>query len=162
MVEVSLRSRQSRWAVVALVGVTAVWGSTFVVVQYAVETLPVNDFLFWRFIIAGLLLLALRPRSLSRVDGRDLRRGALLGAVLVCAVGFAAHLVFLGEWTTPAKAYPLSVVQLLTASVLTGVAGDSVTLRTAIGGGLILAAMYLVELRGRVDQARAAPNLRSA
>lgn len=195
MVGSSLRRRQSSWAVAALVLVTAVWGSTFVVVQYAVETMPVNDFLFWRFGIAGLLLLALRPATLRQLDRRDCGRGVVLGAILAlayilqtvglrytdatvsgfitgmflvfvpllsalflkrpvsgnawaavvmatiglgvlslrglsfgfgetltlaCAVGFAAHLVLLGEWTSPQKAYPLSVVQLLTAAALTG------------------------------------------
>ena len=50
----------------ALVAVTAVWGSTFVVVKDAVERMPVTDFLTWRFAIGTLALLALRPASVAR------------------------------------------------------------------------------------------------
>ncbi len=39
-----------------LIGVTVVWGSSFVVVKNVVESLPPLQFLFWRFVIALALL----------------------------------------------------------------------------------------------------------
>jgi drug/metabolite transporter (DMT)-like permease len=69
-------------AVVALVGVTAVWGSTFVVVKDAVERMPVMDFLAWRFTIAALVMFAVRPRSVVQLDSKGRRRGAVLGLAL--------------------------------------------------------------------------------
>ena len=66
----------------ALVGVTAIWGSTFVVVKDAVEKMPVTDFLTWRFALAALAMLVLRPRAVAAL-GRDGRRnGALIGLAL--------------------------------------------------------------------------------
>ncbi len=52
------------------------------VVQVAVEQMPVNDFLFWRFALAGALLAVANPRSLRRLDRVDLRRGAVLSVIL--------------------------------------------------------------------------------
>ncbi len=68
--------------VAALVGVTAIWGSTFVVVKDAIGRMPVMDFLAWRFAIATLAMLALRPRSLTRLSPSGRRHGLLLGLSL--------------------------------------------------------------------------------
>lgn len=70
-------------AVIGLVGVTAVWGVTFLVVKDAVARIPVFDFLFWRFSIAAVLMLIVRSRRVvRRVHRSDLRCGALLGLAL--------------------------------------------------------------------------------
>jgi drug/metabolite transporter (DMT)-like permease len=71
-----------RLAPVALVAVTAIWGSTFVVVKFAIAEMPVFTFLSWRFGIATVLLLALRPRSVLSLARRDLRRATALGIAL--------------------------------------------------------------------------------
>src|SRR3954452_8875217 len=69
-------------ATVALVGVTAVWGSTFVIVKDAVERMPVMDFLAWRFAIAALAMAAVRPRAVAALSPRTRRNGVLLGLAL--------------------------------------------------------------------------------
>ncbi|HUR51048.1 MAG TPA: DMT family transporter [Mycobacteriales bacterium] len=66
----------------ALVGVTAIWGSTFVVVKDAVEQVPVTDFLTWRFGIATLLMLLLRPRSVAGLGPAGRRAGVVVGLAL--------------------------------------------------------------------------------
>jgi drug/metabolite transporter (DMT)-like permease len=66
----------------ALVGVTAVWGSTFVVVKGAVDRMPVSDFLTWRFALAAVAMLLLRPRSVARLPRSGRRAGAVLGLAL--------------------------------------------------------------------------------
>ena len=50
-----------RWEL-AMVAVTAVWGSTFVLVRDAVAQVPPFTFLAYRFLAAALLLTAIRPR----------------------------------------------------------------------------------------------------
>lgn len=77
-----MRDRTALWASAALLGVTVAWGATFAVVQLAIESIAVNDFLFWRFSIAAVLLWLVNPRSVLRLDRTDLRRGAILGALL--------------------------------------------------------------------------------
>lgn len=78
-----MSARRIEWlAVGALVAVTAVWGSTFVVVKDAIERMPVLDFLTWRFAIAALAMLALRPRAVVRLGRAGRREGIWLGLAL--------------------------------------------------------------------------------
>jgi drug/metabolite transporter (DMT)-like permease len=69
-------------ATLALVGVTAVWGGTFVVVQDAVERMPVLPFLFWRFLLATLVLFLVRPHAVRALSAEKRRHGVLLGLAL--------------------------------------------------------------------------------
>lgn len=66
----------------ALVGVTAIWGSTFVVVKDAIAKMPASDFLTWRFGLASLAMLLLRPRSVARLGASGRRAGVLVGLAL--------------------------------------------------------------------------------
>jgi drug/metabolite transporter (DMT)-like permease len=76
-------------ALVALVGVTAVWGYTFLVVQDAIAHMPVMDFLAWRFLVASVVMIALRPTCLRNVTRLELLRGFGLGAIL--GLGYIAQ-----------------------------------------------------------------------
>jgi drug/metabolite transporter (DMT)-like permease len=76
-------------ALVALVGVTAVWGYTFLVVQDAVARMPVMDFLAWRFVAASVVMIILRPTCLRNVTRLELLRGLGLGTVL--GLGYIAQ-----------------------------------------------------------------------
>jgi drug/metabolite transporter (DMT)-like permease len=180
-------------AILSLVAVTAIWGSTFVVVKDAVERMPVMDFLAWRFAIAAIVMAAARPRAVLALDGRGRRVGVVLGLALgggyvaqtyglqhtpasvsgfitglfvvftplcagailrkrvgamtwaavvlatiglglislhgfsvgrgeaitlLCALGFALHIVGLGEWSPSYDAAGLAVVQLSTVAVV--------------------------------------------
>jgi drug/metabolite transporter (DMT)-like permease len=82
----------------ALLAVTAVWGSTFVVVKDAVERMPVTDFLTWRFALAALAMLLLRPRSVASLGADGRRAGLVLGV----ALGSGYLLQTLGLQTTSA------------------------------------------------------------
>ena len=69
-------------ALVLLLVATAAWGATFVVVKDAVAHMQVLGFLAWRFLIAGGLLVALRPRCLLHLGRRGWSQGILLGLML--------------------------------------------------------------------------------
>jgi len=83
----------------ALLAVTAVWGSTFVVVKDAIGRMPVTDFLTWRFGLATLAMLVLRPRAVVRLPAA----GRLAGVVLGLALGVGYLLQTIGLQTTPAS-----------------------------------------------------------
>jgi drug/metabolite transporter (DMT)-like permease len=87
-----------RGPTLALLAVTAVWGSTFVVVKDAVERMPVTDFLTWRFALAAVAMLVLRPRSVAALGGSGRRAGLVLGV----ALGAGYLLQTLGLQTTSA------------------------------------------------------------
>lgn len=76
-------------ALAALVGITAVWGYTFLIVQSAVGRMPVMDFMAWRFSAAALVMLALRPGCLRGITRLEMLRGAGLGLVL--GLGYIAQ-----------------------------------------------------------------------
>jgi drug/metabolite transporter (DMT)-like permease len=62
-----------------LLGVTAVWGSTFFMIADIVTRIDVPDLLAVRFALAALVLAVLGRRSMRRLSRPALRRGVLLG-----------------------------------------------------------------------------------
>lgn len=68
-------------ATVALLAVTAAWGSTFFLIKDLVEVVPPVDFLAVRFAIAAAALFLVRPRAVLELGGDSLRRGVVLGLV---------------------------------------------------------------------------------
>lgn len=69
-------------ALASMVGVTAIWGWTFVVVQDAIAQMPVMDFLAWRFVVAVVVMYAAKPGCLRGVTRTELWRAAFLGGAL--------------------------------------------------------------------------------
>jgi drug/metabolite transporter (DMT)-like permease len=181
----------------ALIGVTAIWGYTFLAVQDAVASMPVMDFLAWRFLVASTVMIVLRPTCLRSVTRLEVLRGVGLGTILGlgyiaqtyglrytsaaisgfitgmfvvltpvmswvllrhktnrntwmvvalatvglallslkgwsvgigelltlgCAVFFAIHIVFLGEWSSQYKPYPFSLLQIGTVAIISLIA----------------------------------------
>jgi drug/metabolite transporter (DMT)-like permease len=72
-------------AELALIGVAAIWGLTFTMVQDAVEELPVLDFLGYRFAAAALLVALVFRRSLARLSRDGWRAGLLMGIFLTAS-----------------------------------------------------------------------------
>ncbi|MCL6430208.1 MAG: DMT family transporter [Anaerolineae bacterium] len=88
MTQPGISARRRLAADLALLAVTAVWGSTFVLVKGAVARYPVLPFLSVRFAIAALVLL---PAALARrpaVRRSDLLAGVLAGGLLFAGYGF--------------------------------------------------------------------------
>ena len=67
-----------RWAFVAILVMTAVWGSTFYLIKDIVTRIPVTDLLAVRFAVAGLAMVLVAGRQL-RMSRQTLTRGVLLG-----------------------------------------------------------------------------------
>jgi drug/metabolite transporter (DMT)-like permease len=68
-------------ATAGLIAMTAVWGSTFVLIKDVVGRMRVVDFLAVRFVIAAAVMLVLFARPVWRLEGRQLVRALLLGLV---------------------------------------------------------------------------------
>jgi drug/metabolite transporter (DMT)-like permease len=90
--------RTATAAVIGLVAVTAVWGSTFVLIKDVVETMPVADFLAVRFVVAAAVMVVAFWRPLRRLHRDQVRQGVALGVVY----GLAQVLQTLGLAVTPA------------------------------------------------------------
>ena len=136
----------TRLATALLVGVTAVWGSTFFLIRDLVVDVPPTDFLTVRFGIAGLVMLVLFRRHVAALSRRELRVGVVLGVLY----GLAQVLQTIGLQTTDA-----SVSGFVTGTyvVLTPVIG-ALVLRDRIGGvtwaavGLATTGLAVLSLQG--------------
>jgi drug/metabolite transporter (DMT)-like permease len=71
-----------RVAELALIGIAAVWGLTFVMVQDAIALLPTMAFLAYRFIPAALIVAVIFWRPLRRLPAAGWRAGLLMGVFL--------------------------------------------------------------------------------
>ena len=69
-------------------GIAAVWGLTFVMVQDAIELLPTMAFLGYRFLPAALLVAFVFRRQLRALTPAGWRAGAVMGAFLTAGYVF--------------------------------------------------------------------------
>jgi drug/metabolite transporter (DMT)-like permease len=86
-------------ATLAILGMTACWGSTFYLIKDLLDRIPVLDFLAVRFAIASVALLLLAPRALSRLSARSRNTAVVLGVLY----GLAQILQTAGLAHTPAS-----------------------------------------------------------
>lgn len=68
-------------ALVALLAVAVVWGSSFPLTKVLLESLPARQYLAARFLIAAVVMLAVFPRAVLALPRRALVHGALLGVL---------------------------------------------------------------------------------
>lgn len=68
-------------ATVALLAMTASWGSTFFLIKDLLDRVPTLDFLAVRFAVASAVMLLLAPRALGRLSAESRRHAAVLGAL---------------------------------------------------------------------------------
>lgn len=72
---------RTRLAAAALLGVTAVWGSTFFLIKDLLDRVPAPDFLAVRFAIAFTVLFLLAPRAIAQISPEMRRRSAYAGGI---------------------------------------------------------------------------------
>ena len=95
------RDPRAAVAELALVGIAAVWGLTFVMVQDAIAILPVFAFLAYRFAIATALVTPVFWAKLRALGPDGWRAGLVMGAFLT--VGYAFQTLGL-QHTSPSDA----------------------------------------------------------
>ncbi|MGN0242765.1 MAG: DMT family transporter [Lachnospiraceae bacterium] len=83
-----------------LVCAALIWGSAFVVMKHALDSVPTNMLLFVRFFIAALLLSVIFFRKWKLIDKRYLMNGFCLGFLMY--MGYYVQTLGLAE-TTPGK-----------------------------------------------------------
>lgn len=130
----------------ALVGVTAVWGSTFVVIKDVTERIPVADFLAVRFAIAAVALWLLAPRSVARLGPVLRRRALVLGAVY----GAAQLLQTTGLTLVSASVsgFLTGLYVVLTPVIAAVLLRESVARATWLAVGLATAGLAVLSLNG--------------
>ena len=122
-----------------LVVVSAIWGSTFVVVKGALGDASPLSFLAVRFILAGLLLLAILGRG--QVDRETILPGFILGLFLFG--GYLAQTWGL-LYTTPSKSAFLTGFSVILVPAIMMLSGFKMGSATLVGGVLGLFGIYLL------------------
>jgi drug/metabolite transporter (DMT)-like permease len=131
-------------AVPALVGVTAVWGLTFVQVKDAVALYPVLPFLALRFAIATGVLAPFAAARAGRLGGRGWASGALAGALL--AAGYTLQTLGLERTTVSSAGFVTGMYVVLTP--LLAFACFRLRVAGVVWGGVGLATLGLALLAG--------------
>ncbi len=130
----------------ALLAITAIWGSTFVVVKDAIGKIPVTDFLTVRFGLAALAMLALRPRTLASLGSSGRRVGVVIGLAL--ASGYLLQTLGLQHTSAAVSGFITGMFVVLTPL------GAAVLLRRPPSGtawlavGVATVGLGLLSLRG--------------
>jgi drug/metabolite transporter (DMT)-like permease len=96
---VTTHGRTTFLATLALLAMTATWGSTFYLIKDLLDRVPVLDFLAVRFAIASVALFLLAPRALGRLSAEARRNAVVLGLLY----GIAQILQTAGLAHTPAS-----------------------------------------------------------
>ena len=133
-------------AVLALVAVTAIWGSTFVIIKDAITTVDPSDFLFIRFLMASLVLVALCWKRLLQAG----RSGALVGLGIGAVYGLAQLLQTWGLASTSASVsgFLTGAYVVLTPFVAWLVVRSRVTGRTVLASVIALVGIGVLSLTG--------------
>ena len=98
--------QHAKWlAAVAVLGVAIIWGISFAVVKATVGEVSPSRLVGWRFVLATLTLLTLRPRVLGDLDRQIVSRGIVLGALLgigfvLCTIGMQTTSVLISAFVT--------------------------------------------------------------
>jgi drug/metabolite transporter (DMT)-like permease len=71
--------RTTLLATLALLAMTACWGSTFFLIHDLLDRVPVVDFLAVRFTVASLAMLVVAPRAIGRLSPEKRRHAIVLG-----------------------------------------------------------------------------------
>jgi drug/metabolite transporter (DMT)-like permease len=133
-------------AAIALLGSTAVWGSTFLVTKQSLPGTSPSSFLMWRFGIAAAVLAVVRPGRLRGLTRVEQRHGLFLGVVL--GAGFLLQTTGLQRTTAGVSGFLTGSAVMLTPLVAAAFFGQPVGRAGWIAVGLSTAGIALLVLRG--------------
>lgn len=133
-------------ATILLIAVTAVWGGTFVVVHDIVAKMDVTDFLFWRFLLATVLLLMLRPRAVMRLSPQERVRGVLIGVVL--GFGYVLQTVGLQHTSPTVSGFVTGMFIVFTPLLAGPLMNEPVGAAAWVGVALATVGLALISLHG--------------
>lgn len=133
-------------AIVALIGITVIWGWSFTIIKRAITKIPVMDFLSLQFAVAVLVMVILRPTCFKNISLRDIRRGIILGALL----GLAYIMQTFGLRTTPAavSGFITGMSVVFTPVIAWLILHDRIYLKTWLSVALATIGLALLSLHG--------------
>lgn len=132
--------------VLALTGVTAVWGSTFFLIKDLLAQMSPLDFLGVRFVLAALVIVVCFWRRLARAGARVWKLGGGLGVVYAGAQ--IAQTVGLGHTDASVSGFITGMYVVLTPVLMLLVFRQKVALATWLAVGLATVGLMILSLTG--------------
>ncbi|SMP61287.1 DMT family transporter [Anoxynatronum buryatiense] len=138
-------NRQTK-ANLALLGVSMLWGSSFVISKNTLDHLQTFNFLAIRFILSGMICSIIFYKKMLTLNRRTMLHGTIIGTVLFFAYGLWAYGL---NFTTASKSgfiigFSVVIVPLLSALIL-----KKIPPRASIAGALVaLIGLALLSLDG--------------
>ncbi len=142
----SVRSVNRMLPVIALLLVTAAWGSTFVLLREATTRVPAADYLAVRFALATVVLAAMRPRGLVVMPTGMRRRAVLLG--LLFAAGNLLLTVGLASTSASASGFITGMYVVFTPMFGALLLRERITRSVMIAVALAATGLALIALTG--------------
>ncbi len=137
---------KSAWATVALFGVTFAWGASFVLMKDAIEQQPVFDFLATRFLLATLVMIAIRPTVLGSFNRQLLSRGSVLGVML--GLAYITQTIGLELSTAAITGFLTGLYVVFTPLIFWLVFRKKVEPKTFLGATLAFIALLFISFNG--------------
>ncbi|MFO7543949.1 MAG: DMT family transporter [Trueperaceae bacterium] len=126
--------------VLSLIGITFIWGTTFVIVKGAIETIPIPLLLAVRFTLAGILL------AWAGIDRRAWKPAVILG--VLAFAGFATQTIGLSITSASNAAFITGLSVILTPIVGAAFWRKRMLPRVYLAAAVALAGLALMTLRG--------------
>jgi drug/metabolite transporter (DMT)-like permease len=136
---------QSR-ATLVLVLTTGIWGFTFVTNQSLLKSISAIDIMTWRFGIAALLLIALRPKAMSQLDRRTTFQGIVL--VTLLSIGYLTQLVGLETTTATASGFITGLFVIFTPIISSTIFRQRISKLAWLAVALTTVGLGLLALKG--------------
>jgi drug/metabolite transporter (DMT)-like permease len=138
--------RSRRLATLLLIGVTAVWGSTFFLIRDVVRQLPPTDFLAVRFTVAAVAIVAVFWKPMRRLSRREVQIGCGLGVLY--GVAQVLQTVGLAHTEASRSGFITGTYVVLTPIFAAVLLRDRVPRSTWVAVGLATAGLAVLSLRG--------------
>ena len=133
---------RTRLAALALISVAISWGAGFVLMEPAIERQPIFNFLAFRFTIATVIMVAVRPNVLARLNLKLLKEGGLLGLAL--GGGYVTQTIGLDYSTAALTGFYTGLYVALTPLLAWLLLRQSISTKALIGAVIATAGLAIL------------------
>ncbi|WP_130836558.1 DMT family transporter [Lachnoclostridium sp. Marseille-P6806] len=131
--------------VFALILVTVIWGGGFVASDMALETFTPFQIMFFRFLIASVIMALPAKTQIKKISRNDLISGAVLGSALFG--GFALQVIGL-QYTTPSKNAFLTATNVVMVPIIALIFGrKKILVQGILGAGIALVGVGVLSIQ---------------
>lgn len=137
---------KSSWATLALLGVALSWGAGFVLMKDAINQQPVYDFLATRFTLATLVMIAVRPQVLGKINKDVLVKGSILGVLL--GLGYITQTIGLELTTAAITGFLTGLYVVFTPLLVWLFFKNKIAPKVIVGVSLAFVALLFISFNG--------------